>query len=399
MRSDILHADLDAFYASVARGRCPETTGRPLIVGGSGSRGVVLSCSYEARASGVRNGMPAMRARRLCPDAVFVPPDFDAYAAASKRFRAVLEAFTPLIEPISLDEAFCDVSGAHRLWGPSHEIGQTIRERVRAELGLTCSVGGGPTKLVAKIASRRCKPDGLLVVDDPEAFLRPLPVGELWGVGGVTAAALQRIGVRTVGDLADMPSATLRRELGEAAGAHLQRLARGDDPSPVVTGHEAKSIGAEETFDTDIGDPERLGSELLRLSDRVASRLLAGGLSARTITVKIRLARSGAERPSQRLASFETHTRSTTLDTPTADVWTIHSAATDAFARFRRGRARLRLLGVQASGLQTGAVAEQLSFERGPDYPRAGRALHEVRGRFGSDAVRLGRLLDPPTRS
>jgi len=387
MRSDILHVDLDAFYASVERARRPETRGRPLIVGGAGTRGVVLSCSYEARESGVRNGMPSMRARRLCPDAIFVPPDFSAYRETSEGFRAVLDVFTPVVEPISLDEAFCDVGGAHLLWGTTVEIGCKIRERVRDEVGLACSVGGGATKLVAKVASRRCKPDGLLVVDDPIAFLHPLPVSELWGVGGVTATALQRLGIRTVGELAATPLATLRREIGSSAGAHLHRLARGEDPSPVVTDHQARSVGAEETFSEDIGDPERMGAELLRLSDRVAGRLVASGFTARTITVKIRS------------ATFETHTRSTTLRTPTSDVWTIHRAATEAFGRFRRGRQPIRLLGVQATGLRSGEVAQQLTFDRTADYASAERALHEVRGRFGRGAVQLGRLIDPPTGS
>ncbi len=383
MRSDILHVDLDAFYASVERRRRPELTGRPLVVGGHAARGVVLSCSYEARAAGVRNGMPAARARRLCPATVFVPPDFAAYQEASGRFRAILDAFTPVVEPISLDEAFCDVAGAHRLYGSSGQIGAAIRERVRSELDLVCSVGGGPSKLVAKVASRHCKPDGLLIVDDPVAFLHPLSVSELWGVGQATADALGRLGIRTIADLAATPASVLRGAIGASAGRSLHDLAHGIDERPVTPAVRAKSVGAEETFDRDLTSEDAIGAEILRLADRVASRLVAQKLTGRTVTLKIRL------------ASFATHTRSRTLSTPTSDVWTIHAAAREAYAAFRRGRQSVRLLGVTVSGFTDGPVTEQLSFDSGPSYAKAEEALEGVRRRFGSEAVRLARLIDP----
>lgn len=381
MRSDILHVDLDAFYASVERLRDPALEGIPLVVGGRGPRGVVLSCSYEARGAGVRNGMPGMRARRLCPGARFVPPDFEAYREASGTFREILESFTPLVEPVSLDEAFCDVSGSHRLYGDSEEIARAIRERVRSELDLVCSVGGGPSKLVAKLASVAAKPDGALVVDDVDGFLRPRPVDDLWGVGEATGSALRRLGIGTIGELADTPAWVLHRALGEGHGEGLGRLARGIDPSPVTPKREAKSVGAEETFDRDLASLDRIGAEILRLSDRVASRLCAQGIAGRTVTLKVRL------------QGFTTHTRSRTLGEPTNDVWTIHGAARDAWEGFRQGRERVRLLGVTVSGLVDGPLSEQLSLLRRPRYRRAEEALWEVREKFGEDAVRLARLL------
>jgi DNA polymerase IV len=378
---DILHVDLDAFYVSVERRRRPELSGRPVIVGGAGGRGVVLSCSYEARAKGVRNGMPSARARRLCRAAVFVPPEFEGYTSASKLFRAVLESFTPKVEPISLDEAFCDVSGAHRMYGSSEEIAHRIRAVVKDELDLVCSIGGGPTKLVSKVASRACKPNGVLVVNDPIAFLHPLPIEDLWGVGDVTAEKLRLLGISTIGELAQMPVGVLRAAVGAASSAHLHAVAWGRDPSPVAPRDENKSVGAEETFETDIDSDEQLEAELLRLSDRVASRLVKASVRARTITVKIRL------------ADFKTHTRSATLPTPTDDVWTIFATAQGSYRGFRRGKRALRLLGVTGSGLTAGEVSEQLSFGRKPAYAEAEKAVSRVRKRFGDAAVRLARLL------
>lgn len=384
MRSDVLHVDLDAFYASVERRRRPELAGRPLVVGGRGPRGVVLSCSYEARASGVRNGMPSMRARRLCPDTVFVAPDFGAYREASTAFRQILDGFTPTIEPLSLDEVFCDVTGAHRMYGDSLEIAQRIRERVSSELALPCSVGGGPSKLIAKLASRAAKPDGALVVDDPIGFLHPLPVSELWGVGETTAASLRGLGIRTVEDLAATPRWILKRTLGDAAGAELHELAHGIDARPVTPRPEPKSVGAEKTFDDDLASEDRIVGELLRLADRVASRLDAQSLAGRTVTVKVRL------------GDFTTRTRARTLSVPASDVWTVHRAAREAYEGSTRGRDRVRLLGISVSGLTAGSVPEQLSFDPTPPYTQAGKALSEVRRRFGEEAVGFARFLGDP---
>jgi DNA polymerase-4 len=379
--ADILHVDLDAFYVSVERRRDPELRGRPVIVGGAGGRGVVLSCSYEARAKGVRNGIPSARARRLCPDAVFVPPEFKEYTSASKRFRALLETFTPKVEPISLDEAFCDVTGAHRMYGSSEEIADRMRAVVKGELDLVCSIGGGSTKLVSKVASRACKPDGVFIVDDPVAFLHPLPIEDLWGVGEATAAVLRPLGISTIGELAHMPVGVLRAAVGPASSRHLHAVAWGRDPSPVASRDDARSVGAEETFETDLDTDDALEAELLRLSDRVASRLVKAGVRARTITVKLRL------------ADFKTHTRSATLKVPTDDVWTIFATAQESYRGFRRGKRALRLLGVTASHLVSGPVSEQLSFGRKPAYAEAEKAMARVRKRFGDAAVRLARLV------
>jgi DNA polymerase-4 len=387
VRSDILHVDLDAFYVSVERRERPDLIGVPVVVGGAGGRGVVLSCSYEARAKGVRNGMPSARARRLCRDAVFVAPNFEPYTTASKMFRALLESFTPTVEPISLDEAFCDVSRAHRLYGSSEEIAARMRVRVREELGLVCSVGGGPTKLVAKIASRVCKPDGVLVVEDPIAFLHPRAVEDLWGVGEKTADVLRGLGITTIGDLAAMPVGVLRASLGSAGAGHLHAVSWGRDPSPVEHRSENKSVGAEETFGRDVDAEELIGAELLRLSDRVASRLVKAKMRARTITMKIRL------------ADFDTYTRATTLGTATNDVWTIYRTAQSAYDGFRRGRRAVRLLGVTGSGLTTGPVAEQLTFEGRPRFAEAELALEKVRRRWGKGSVGFARLMPKPEDS
>jgi DNA polymerase-4 len=379
--TDILHVDLDCFYVAVECRKDPALLGKPVIVGGAGGRGVVLSCSYEARAKGVRNGMPGMRARRLCRDAIYVSPDFESYSEASKGFRDILDAFTPKVQPISLDEAFCDVSGAHTLLGPSAEIAAEIRLRVRGELGIVASVGGGHSKLVAKVASRTCKPDGVLLVDDAIAFLHPMPIEELWGVGDITATKLRSIGITTVGELAKMPPSVLKASLGEAGARYLHALSKGRDPSPVEERGRSKSVGAEETFMTDIDDEDALAGELLRLSDRVASRLVDADLHARTITVKIRT------------ADFNTFTRSVTISIPTSDAWTIFQTAREAYGGYRRGRRSLRLLGVTASGIVSGSFPEQLTLEPKPKYAEAEQALSAVRKKFGRSSVRFAKLL------
>jgi DNA polymerase IV len=390
----ILHVDMDAFYASVEVRDRPELAGKPVVVGGLGARSVVLSATYEARAFGVRSAMPVSRARRLCPRAVFIPPRHRLYAATSREVMSVFREITPEVEPLSLDEAFLDVSGALRRLGAPAAIGELIRARIREEQGITCSVGVASCKFVAKIASAHCKPDGLRVV--PAAgllgFLHPLPAGALWGVGDRAEEALGRLGLRTIGDIAHTPLATLRRELGAAAGEHLWSLAWGRDERRVVPHRADKSVGAEETFTADVDDPEVIRRELLRLSGRTAQALREAGCVARTVTVKLRL------------ASFTTITKSRTLAEPTDVARVIYVTACALYAASGLdSRARLRLVGVRATGLRPAATAAtQLAFgDRCVGWREAERTVDQIARRFGADAVRPATLVppDPPPPS
>ncbi|MFY9928793.1 MAG: DNA polymerase IV [Streptosporangiaceae bacterium] len=388
---DVLHVDMDAFYASVEVRDQPELAGKPVIVGGTSGRGVVLSASYQARVFGVRSAMPVMRAQRLCPKAIFVPPRHRMYAAASKEVMAIFGSVTPEVEPLALDEAFLDVSGARRRLGSPAAIARHIRSEVARQLSLTCSVGVAPTKFIAKIASVHCKPDGLLVV--PQAgvldFLHPLPVAALWGVGERTGEVLARLGLRTVADIAHTPLATLEHELGAAQGAHLSALAWGQDPRRVTPHVPEKSIGAEETFATDIDDPERIRRELLKLSGRTAHSLRAGGYVARTISVKLRL------------ANFKTMTRSRTLAYPTDVAREIYATACGLYeASGLASGARLRLVGVRVSGLVpvAGANAQLALDERPVGWREAEQALDKIASRFGASAVRPAALVDDTDR-
>jgi DNA polymerase-4 len=384
----ILHVDMDAFYASVEIRDRPDLAGRPVIVGSPSGRSVVLSASYEARAFGVRSAMPATQARRLCPQAIFIPPRQRVYRAVSKEVMAVFRSVTPQVEPLALDEAFLDVSGAVRRLGPPARIGAMIRRQVQAEQGLTCSVGIAPSKFVAKIASVRCKPDGLLVVprDGVLGFLHPLPTSALWGVGERTGQILARLGLRTVGDIAHAPLATLQHDLGPAVGTHLAALAWGRDERAVVPHAPDKSIGAEETFSTDIGDPEVIRRELLRLSERTARALRDAGCVARTVTVKLRL------------ANFTTITRSRTLPEPTDVTRKIYATACALHAGSGLDRdARLRLVGVRVTGLgPASAAATQLAFgDRPTGWREAEQAMDRIARRFGTGAVRPAVLVEP----
>ncbi len=383
----MLHVDLDAFYASVESLKDPSLKGKPVIVGGVGGRGVVSSASYEARVFGVRSAMPTVRARRLCPGGVFVSPDFTAYQAHSNRFREVLLSFTPLVEPISLDEAFLDVAGAERLFGPPETIAARIRADVEREVGVTCSVGVAPTKFVAKLASDGCKPDGMLVVPAEGVldYLEPLPVGRLWGVGEKTGDTLGRMGIRTIGDLSRTPQAILARLLGEQSATHLWQLSHGIDDRDVVPYEPPKSVGHEETFEHDLDDDEEILRELLALTGRVASRLRADGYRARTVTLKARL------------ATFTTLTRSKTMADPTdvgADLYQTVAALYRALPGERR---RIRLLGVQATGLLS-AGAEQLALLHGERWSDVERTIDRIEERFGRGAAQPASLLDRDRR-
>jgi DNA polymerase-4 len=382
----ILHVDMDAFYASVEVRDQPELAGKPVVVGAVGGRGVVLSASYEARAFGVRSAMPVGRAQRMCPQAIFVPPRHGVYGAVSREIMALFRGVTPEVEPLSMDEAFLDVGGAIRRLGPPAAIARRIRASVRDQYALTCSVGVATTKFVAKLASTVSKPDGMLVVPATEVleFLHPLPVAALWGVGERTGEVLARFGLRTVGDIARTPLDTLQRELGTAAGAHLSALAWGRDPRPVLSRVPDKSIGAEETFATDVADPVVIRRELLRLSERTAQGLRAGGSVARTVVVKLRL------------ASFKTITRSKTLPEPTDVAQKIYATACALYAGSGLDTsARLRLVGVRATGLlPTGTTATQLAFGEQPAAWRdAEQAVDKIAGRFGTGTVRPAALV------
>jgi DNA polymerase IV len=349
----ILHVDMDAFYASVEQRDDPALAGRPVAVGGEGGRGVVAAASYEARRFGVRSAMPMVRARRLCPDLVVVPSRFDRYREVSRQVMAILGDHTPLVEPLSLDEAFLDVAGAVRLFGEPIEIAQRIRAAVRRELDLPCSVGNGPTKFVAKLLSGKAKPDGVLRWPAAEVVdrLRPLPVSDLWGAGPRTVERLESYGFTTIGQVADTDLRTIQRVVGEALGSQLHQLARGVDPREVTPHEPARSISAEETYDEDLDDPDVLHRRLLRLSEKVGRRLRRAGLAGRTITLKVRF------------ASFDTVTRSATLPAPTDRTRDVAQVASDLLDGLRLERVRVRLLGVGVSNLGEEAAARQLALD------------------------------------
>ncbi len=381
----ILHIDMDAFFASVEELRHPDVVRRPVLVGGTGPRGVVASANYQARRYGIHSAMPMSRALRLCPHAVVFPPDHETYRRVSAGVMDLLRSITPQVEQLSVDEAFLDVAGAdRRLGGGPLHIAQLIRARMRAEQGLTCSVGIAATKFVAKLASTRCKPDGLLVVPTRHvtAFLHPLPVGALWGVGERTEQALRRMGLRTVGDVARTPPDTLRHELGQALGNQLAELAWGCDPRPVTPETVDKSVSTEETFPTDIHDPERIRRELLRLSEKVARRLRASGQAGRTVGVKLRR------------ADFSTVTRSRTLPEPTDVARQIAAVARELYAASGLVGAPLRLVGVRVEGLVSAdRVHHQLALdEEGPGWRAVERLQDEVVRRFGTGALRPASL-------
>jgi len=385
----ILHVDMDAFYASVSLRTRPELRGTAVIVGGGG-RSVVLSATYEARAMGIHSAMPMSRARRLAPRAVVIEPDHREYAQVSRNVMALFESITPLVEPLSLDEAFLDVSGAMRRLGSATAIAELIRARVHDEQQITCSVGVASTKFVAKLASTRSKPDGLLVVpaDKVIEFLHPLPVGALWGVGEKTEEQLTRMGLRTVGDIAATSLDSLHRSLGQASGTHLYELSWGRDPRSVNPHEPEKSVGNEETFEQDISDPVAIHAHLLRLADRVAGRLRASGHVGRTVCLKVRF------------ADFSTITRSRTLAQHTDIGKEIYDTARGLYDALSLDRVPVRLVGVRMEGLaESQDVPQQLMLGE-PDNGRrdAEIAVDTLRARYGSAAVKPARLVGPDQR-
>ncbi len=381
----ILHVDMDAFYAAVSLLEHPELQGLPVVVGG-GWRSVVLSATYEARAFGVRSGMPMATARRLCPRVVVVRPDHDRYARVSEAVMAIFAEVTPRLEPVSVEEAFLDVSAAGRQWGDPAAIGQWIRDTVADEQQITCSVGGAPTKAVAKMASRAAKPDGMRLVGRAEVvpFLHPLPVGALWGVGEATEGELHRLGLRTVGALAHVPVATLRRAFGEQGAARLHALAWGQDTEPVRPARVERSVGSSETFAHDVDDPDVIRRQLLHLAERTASRMRHAGVLGRTVVLTVRF------------SDFTTITRSRTVAVPTDVTREVHATACTLYEALGLQRARIRLLGVRVEGITT---AEETLVQGRLDEPERGwreaeRAMDRAAARFGSHAVRPASLLD-----
>ena len=390
----ILHVDMDAFYASVMTRDRPELQDVPVIVGG-GYRGVVLAANYAAREYGVRSAMTGTRARRLCPQAVVLKPDYDTFTTVS---TAVMESFrrvTPLVEAISLDEAFLDVRGALRRLGSPLQIAEQLRARIHDEQGITCSVGVAASVSVAKLASRRAKPDGVVVVPPQEitSFLHPLDVGELYGVGEKTQAMLHRLGLITVGDIAHTPLRTLQRAVGHHLGAHLHELAWGTDRRAIeprtagVFGHGEgdpdKSMGAQETFGHDTDDREIILREMLKLTAKVTHRMRTAGVAGRTVSITVRF------------ADFTTITRARTLPEATDVTQEVYRAAVRLYDALGLQRARIRLIGVRVEGLlpRTRVHRQLVLGERDRGWSDADRAVDRATTRFGSSAVRPASLL------
>jgi DNA polymerase-4 len=384
MTRRILHADMDAFYAAIEQRDDPALRGKPVIVGGQGKRGVVATASYEARTFGVRSAMPGGRAKALCPDGIFVVPRMDVYAAVSEQIRAIFLRYTPLVEPLSLDEAFLDVTGSEALFGDGGTIAARIRADVRAETKLTVSVGVATSKYVAKVASDLRKPDGLVVVPDghERAFLAPLPVGRLWGAGPVTQKRLREKGIATIGDVARLTRVELAALVGEAAAEHYHALALGIDPREVETDREAKSLSHETTFDDDVSSDEECRRVLVELSEAVGRRLRREGLLGGVVRLKIRY------------PPFETHTCQRKLAAPTDDDLVIYRTARALLGDARPPGRPVRLLGVGVADLASGPRPRQASLF---DEPRVAeksrsllRAIDAIKDRFGDDAIGRG---------
>ncbi len=388
----ILHVDMDAFYASVEERDRPDLVGKPVIVGGTPEgRGVVAAANYEARKYGVHSAMPATTALRLCPHAVVLTPRMDHYAQVSHQIREVLGRFTPLLEPLSLDEAFLDVTGSAALFGPATAIGRRIKQQIRDDLKLTASVGIAANKVLAKIASDIGKPDGFVVVEPgtEQAFLDPLPVGRLWGVGRVTGREFERLGIETIGQLRKRSAEILTERFGRH-GSHLWQLAHGIDLRPVVPDREAKSISNETTFATDITDMHVLRCWLLQLTEQVAARLRKQELRAATVQIKVRY------------NDFHTITRARTLPQPTdvtQEIWA--SAARLLTERLPDRPLRIRLLGAGVTGLSAAGPRQGTLFadSEHESHARVDQVVDSIRERFGRDAVNRATNLDYPARS
>jgi nucleotidyltransferase/DNA polymerase involved in DNA repair len=385
----ILHVDMDAFYASVEQLDNPDYKGKPVIVGadprGGQGRGVVAACSYEARKFGVRSALPISRAWKLCPQGVYVRPRMKRYAEVSAEIMKVFRDYTDLVEPLSIDEAFLDITGSTALFGPPEQIARSIKNEIRRRTGLTASVGLAPNKFLAKIASDIRKPDGFMVVEENaiEAFLRDLPISRLWGVGPKTELRLHEMGFRTIGTVAAADRESLVRSLG-SLGEHLYQLSRGHDDRPVVAGWEPKSISSETTFDEDTDDRNLLLQTILDLSDHVAERLRKDDYRARKVTLKLRY------------SSFSTHTKQQSLEKPVQTGEGIAAIARGLFAQFPL-KQKIRLIGVAAGELlRAGDDSEQLGLfeqQRSNSKEKLSHTVDEIKERFGPGALRRGSQL------
>ena len=375
---------MDAFFASVAERDNPELKGKAVVIG-MGARGVVSAANYEARKFGIHSAMPVGRARRLAPHAIFLPVDMPRYQEVSSHVMEIFESFTPWIEPISLDEAFLDVSGVGRLLGSPREIAIAIRAKVLAQEGITCSVGIAPSKFIAKLASEHCKPEGMLEIEAEHilSFLHPLPIRAMWGVGPKTAQTLERLGLRTIADIANLPRSTLIRALGEANGASLYELAWGRDYRDVTAHDPTKSISAAETFAQDLDDPVEILTEFLRLSERASARLRDSDLFAKTISIKVRF------------ADFSTINRSKTLPLALDGTQEIFEVVRALYEALHIERARLRLVGVSLENLMSGAPEQMVLGARESGWRQADSAIDRARARFGAGSVRPARLIEP----
>jgi DNA polymerase-4 len=380
----ILHVDMDAFYASVEERDNPKLKGKAVVVG-MGKRGVVSAANYEARKFGIRAAMPIYKAKALAPHAVFIAPNMARYTQVSEQVMEIFEDVTPYVEPISLDEAFLDVTGARRLLGSGQEIADQIRKRVEKELGITCSVGIAHNKFIAKIASGHCKPNGVLEVDPEKMleFLHPLAANEIWGVGPKTNELLEKMGLFTIADIANTPRTTLIRVLGQANGSSLYELAWGRDYRDVVTEHIEKSISASQTFDVDLYQQVEILKEFLRLTEKSADRMRGKGLATNTISIKVRF------------TDFKTISRSKTLDLPTTGTQEIFEVAKALYLGLNLDRVLIRLVGVSLDSLvENDDVKQMVLGERTSSWQQADRAIDQVKAKFGRASLRPARLVD-----
>jgi DNA polymerase-4 len=380
----ILHVDMDAFYASVEERDDPKLKGKAVVVG-MGKRGVVSAANYEARKFGIRAAMPIYKAKALAPHAVFIAPNMARYTEVSEQVMAIFRDVTPYVEPISLDEAFLDVTGARRLLGSGQEIADQIRKRVEKDLGITCSVGIAHNKFIAKIASGHCKPNGVLEVDPEKMleFLHPLAANEIWGVGPKTNEQLEKMGLFTIADIANTPRSTLIRVLGQASGSSLYELAWGRDYRDVITEHIEKSISASQTFDVDLYQQEEILKEFLRLTEKSADRMRGKGLATNTISIKVRF------------TDFKTISRSKTLDLPTTGTQEIFEVAKTLYLGLNLDRVLIRLVGVSLDSLvENDDVTQMVLGERTSSWQQADRAIDRVKAKFGRSSLRPARLVD-----